>query len=204
MVSLRRALLRGESLQSTTSRDSAELDTAATHYTGAERGKYKLTREFRKRFTLHGVVDRLLRKTVRRNTWIYVSHSSLLAGGNGVIHTLSPLSGHYRTQIEHFRQFIDVLNERGVDMTKAKISKAEIALWGIGHIKRVQKSKQRMLENGKQGISDTLHKVGDKVGNVTSISWKREVLEGRRKEKSNPDAEGYRRTLNFIPANLIA
>lgn len=87
-------------------------------------------------------------------------HSSLLSGGvvtsaglisvkQGVVHTLSPLSGHYRTSIEarlrlgsltllliylfcvqHFRQFIDVLNERGVDMNKAKISKAEIALWG--------------------------------------------------------------------------
>ncbi|KAJ7786222.1 hypothetical protein B0H16DRAFT_1401368 [Mycena metata] len=72
VVTIRRALLRGESLQSTTSRDSAELDNAATHYTGEQKGN-KVAREFRKRFTLHGVVDRLLRKTVRRNTWIYVS-----------------------------------------------------------------------------------------------------------------------------------
>ena len=85
-------------------------------------------------------------------------HSSLLSGGvvtsaglitvkDGVIHTLSPLSGHYRTSIDasmhsrlnfsrlfspcqHFHQFIDVLGERGVDMSKARISKAEIALWG--------------------------------------------------------------------------
>jgi len=72
-------------------------------------------------------------------------------------------------------------------MNKAKISKAELALWGIEHIKRVQKSKQRIVENGKQGISDTLHKVGD----VANISWKREVLEGRRKappeKESNQD-----------------
>jgi hypothetical protein len=72
-VSLRQALIRGQSLESTPSRVSADLDNAATHYTGSVKGKYRWTRELRKRFTLHGIVDRLLRKTVKRNTWIYVS-----------------------------------------------------------------------------------------------------------------------------------
>ncbi|KAK7064299.1 hypothetical protein R3P38DRAFT_2823606 [Favolaschia claudopus] len=209
---LRQAVMRGPSLESVMSRDSAALNIAAEHYTGHKQGNYWLTRQFRKRFTLRGVVDRLLRKTVKRNTWVYVSdknfnmfigikvtgnfqHSSLVSGGvvtsaglitvkQGVIHTLSPLSGHYRTSVNHFRRFIDILNERGVDMSKAKISKAELALWGIEHIKRVQKKKQRLVENGKQGIADTLQK----VGSVATISWKREVLEGRRKappEKEN-------------------
>jgi len=206
-VSLRQALIRGESLLSTSSRDSAALDTAATHYTSAQRGKYKWSRELRKRFTLHGIVDRLLRKTVKRNTWIYVSdknfnifvgikstgsfqHSSLLAGGvvtsaglisvkDGIIHTLSPLSGHYRTSVEHFHNFVDVLRERGVNMTKARISKAEIALWGIEHIKKAQKSRQRIVDDGKQTMSNALHK-------VVGVSWKREVLEGRRR---NPPGE---------------
>jgi hypothetical protein len=40
------------------------------------------------------------------------------------------LSLIYLFCVQHFRQFIDVLNERGVDMNKAKISKAEMALWG--------------------------------------------------------------------------
>ncbi|KAF7339540.1 hypothetical protein MSAN_02168500 [Mycena sanguinolenta] len=214
-VSIRQALVRGPSLESTSTRDSAALDTAAMHYTGPQRGKYKLTREFRKRFTLRGIVDRLLRKTVKRNTWIYVSdknfnifigikvtgtfqHSSLLSGGvvtsaglisvhQGVVHTLSPLSGHYRTSIDHFRRFIAILEERKVDMSKARISKAEIALWGIEHIKRVQKSKRRIIEDGKQGISDTLQKVGDATG---IVSWKREVLEGRRKPPLDKEPSG--------------
>ncbi|KAF8213134.1 hypothetical protein K438DRAFT_1564531, partial [Mycena galopus ATCC 62051] len=128
------SIMGGPSLQSTsstTSRDSDALDAAATHYTGTQKGKYRLTRELRKRLTVNGIFDRLLRKTVKRNTWIYVSdknfnifvgikvtgtfqHSSILSGG-------------------HFRQFIDVLHERKVDMSKAKISKAEIALWGSGN-----------------------------------------------------------------------
>ncbi|KAF7306850.1 hypothetical protein MIND_00477200 [Mycena indigotica] len=196
--SIRGALFRGESLGST---DSAAREAAATHYAGA-RGRYKLTREFRKRFTLHGIVNRLLRKTVKKNVWIYTSdkhfnifvgikqtgtfqHSSLLAGGvvtsaglisvkMGVVHTLSPLSGHYRTSVDHFHKFTDVLGERGVDMSKARISKAEIALWGIEHIKKAQKSKQQMVDKGKQGLRDTLNKVA-----TLDVSWKREVLEGR-------------------------
>ncbi|KAJ7244710.1 hypothetical protein B0H12DRAFT_231563 [Mycena haematopus] len=46
-VSIRQALVQGSSLESTSSRDSEALDTAATHYTGTQQGKYKLTREFR-------------------------------------------------------------------------------------------------------------------------------------------------------------
>ncbi|KAJ7071115.1 hypothetical protein C8F01DRAFT_416271 [Mycena amicta] len=180
-VSIRRALLQGESMNSA---DSLAHDAAATHYAGA-RGRYKLTREFRKRFTLHGIVDRLLRKTVQRNTWIFCSdkhfnvfvgikqtgtfqHSSLLAGG--VVTSAGLISVKL---VEHFRKFVEVLRERGVDMSKARISKAEIALWGIEHIKKAQKSKQRLVDNSKQGLSDALNK-------VATISWKREILEGRR------------------------
>jgi hypothetical protein len=85
-------------------------------------------------------------------------HSSFLGGGivsaaglisvrAGIVYTLSPLSGHYRTTIQvrnlsgmsdeadnrflqHFHRFLDVMAERGLDLHKAKISKAEAALWG--------------------------------------------------------------------------
>ncbi|CAK5280496.1 unnamed protein product [Mycena citricolor] len=128
---MRQALTRGPSSSDSSVDDDGShtdaLDTAATHYAGPQKGKYRITREFRKRFTLRGVVDRLLRKTVRKNTWIYVSdkhfnifigikktgtfqHSSLLGGGvvtsaglitvkQGIVYKLSPLSGHYRTSI---------------------------------------------------------------------------------------------------------
>ncbi|KAJ7783695.1 hypothetical protein DFH07DRAFT_726925, partial [Mycena maculata] len=67
-ISIRQALLRGQNLLS-----PAALDTAATHYIDSQRGEYRWSRELRKRFKLYGIVDRLLRKTVGRNTWIYVS-----------------------------------------------------------------------------------------------------------------------------------
>lgn len=115
-----------------------------------------------------------------------VTSAGLISVKEGVIHTLSPLSGHYRTSIEHFHQFIDVLGERGVDMSKAHISKAELALWGVEHIKKFQKSQARVLASGKKGLSDTVHKLGD----VAHISWKREVLEGRKPPPDNNKPAG--------------
>ncbi|KDR84891.1 hypothetical protein GALMADRAFT_233335 [Galerina marginata CBS 339.88] len=53
--------------------ESEVQDNAATHYTGGTKGKFRWSRYFRLHFTPRGITDRLLRKTVRRNTWIYIS-----------------------------------------------------------------------------------------------------------------------------------
>ncbi|KAL0951312.1 hypothetical protein HGRIS_008018 [Hohenbuehelia grisea] len=99
-------------------------ENMATHYVGTVEGKYRWSRTLKKYLTIHGIMNRLLRKTVQRNTWIYVTdknfnlfvgikvtgefqHSSFLSGGlvtsaglvsvkHGMLHTISPLSGHYR------------------------------------------------------------------------------------------------------------
>ena len=52
---------------------AGEQVNAATHYVGPPRGKYTWSRYLRERFTPRGMMQRLLRKTVKRNTWIYVS-----------------------------------------------------------------------------------------------------------------------------------
>lgn len=57
---------------------SSGQESAATHYVGEPKGNSRLTRLLRRHFTLHGIVDRLLRKTVQRNTWIYVSDKNRL------------------------------------------------------------------------------------------------------------------------------
>lgn len=57
---------------------TSEQDNAATHYVGSNEGKTRLSRLLRRHFTLNGLLDRLLRKTVRRNTWIYVSDKHCL------------------------------------------------------------------------------------------------------------------------------
>ena len=44
------------------------------HYVGFKRkSKNPIKRMLLKNFTLRGLLEKLLRKTVRRNTWIYVS-----------------------------------------------------------------------------------------------------------------------------------
>lgn len=54
--------------------DSIQEETNATiHYAGGDKGQCRWTKLVKRHFTLNGLVDRLLRKTVRRNTWIYVS-----------------------------------------------------------------------------------------------------------------------------------
>jgi len=197
-----------ESLSSISSSDDLEYDpeSAAMHYASNGKKNNWVSRNIRRNLTMKGVVERLLRKTVRRNTWIYAAdknfnifigikepgtfqHSSLLAGGlvssaglitvkRGVIHTLSPLSGHYRTSIANFHQFTKILAERGVDMHKVKYSKAEAALWGIEKIKKTKKKKAEIVDSGKAKVENVLEKASntfspsamsyDKLENQTS------------------------------------
>ncbi|GJE85711.1 IQ domain-containing protein [Phanerochaete sordida] len=135
-------------------------DMTFHYYLPAEPSKMsnRVKRWLWRNFTPRGLLERLLRATIQKDTWIYVSdkhfnifigiktpgmfqHSSLLGGGlvtsaglisvhEGMIHKLSPLSGHYRTSTQHFRRFITALEERGVDMATVHISRAEMALWG--------------------------------------------------------------------------
>ncbi|KAF4622929.1 hypothetical protein D9613_001720 [Agrocybe pediades] len=213
--------------------DSKDQENAATHYAGhSQQGGHSWSRSIRRSFTMRGVMDRLLRKTVKRNTWIYVAdkncmslydvlrsiankrekvnifigiketgsfqHSSFVAGGivtsaglisvkQGVIHTLSPLSGHYRTTVDHFHRFIEVLDERGVDMHKVKISKAEAALWGIEHIAKFKKKQSHALSSGKKKVQETSHhaKVFIAAKSPGDTKWKKEILKGRPSSKSD-------------------
>lgn len=52
---------------------SPEQEDVATHYVGDTKSKSRVTRLIKRHFTVHGMMDRLLRKTVQKNTWIYVS-----------------------------------------------------------------------------------------------------------------------------------
>ncbi|KAK5992491.1 IQ domain-containing IQM3-like protein [Cladobotryum mycophilum] len=103
--------------------------------------------------------NKLLRKTVRDGTWIFVAdtsfrlyvgikqagafqHSSFLQGGRisaggligikeGKLTSLSPLSGHYRPPTSNFRAFVRSLKAEGVDVGHVPISKAYAVLYGL-------------------------------------------------------------------------
>ncbi|KAF4967595.1 hypothetical protein FSARC_4892 [Fusarium sarcochroum] len=105
------------------------------------------------------VFNKLMRKSVRKNTWIFVAdtnfrvyigiknsgafqHSSFLQGSrlsaaglikikNGRLSSLSPLSGHYRPPASNFRAFVHSLRQSEVDMSHVSISKSYVVLIGL-------------------------------------------------------------------------
>ncbi|TFL06704.1 hypothetical protein BDV98DRAFT_499205, partial [Pterulicium gracile] len=111
-----------ETVSSFGSLDS-EQENQAWHYADDSDGTKKHS-FLRRYFTLSGLTNRLLKKTVSRNTWIYVTVSAivnLFVGIKG--------ASHYDRSLGHFHQFLECMRERGVDMRKARVSKAEAALW---------------------------------------------------------------------------
>lgn len=117
------------------------------------------------------IFNTLLRKSVKKNTWIFVAdtsfrlyvgiknsgafqHSSFVQGSrisaaglikikNGRLASLSPLSGHYRPPASNFRAFEKSLKEEGVDMSHVSISKSYAVLVGLeAYMKTRQKGKE--------------------------------------------------------------
>ncbi|KAL2131563.1 hypothetical protein VTI74DRAFT_4887 [Chaetomium olivicolor] len=113
------------------------------------------------------ILNKLLRKSVRKNTWIFVAdtsfrlyvgiknsgafqHSSFLQGSrisaaglirikDGRLTSLSPLSGHYRPPASNFRAFVKSLKEAGVDMGRVSVSKSYAVLVGVEMYVKVKK-----------------------------------------------------------------
>ncbi|WYZ44170.1 hypothetical protein EsH8_VII_000606 [Colletotrichum jinshuiense] len=119
------------------------------------------------------VFNKLLRKSVKKNTWIFVAdtsfrlyvgikasgafqHSSFLQGSrissaglikikDGRLSSLSPLSGHYRPPASNFRAFVRNLKEAGVDTSHVSISKSYAVLVGLeAYVKTRQKGKRTL------------------------------------------------------------
>jgi hypothetical protein len=112
-----------------------------------------------KQFSATTTLNKLLRKTVKDGTWIFVAdtssrlyigikqagafqHSSFLQGARisaggligikeGKLSSLSPLSGHYRPPTSNFRAFVRSLKAEGVDVGHVPISKAYAVLLGL-------------------------------------------------------------------------
>ncbi|KAJ2956431.1 hypothetical protein NQ176_g11320 [Zarea fungicola] len=158
--------------------DDSDSDSSAESKREAERAAKYATPEFDnapgmkrvRHLTASTVFNKLLRKTVRKNTWIFVAdtsfrlyvgikdsgafqHSSFLQGGrisaagcirvkNGRLQSLSPLSGHYRPPSSNFRAFLKSLKAEGVDLSRMSVSKSYAVLVGLEtYVKTTKKSK---------------------------------------------------------------
>ncbi|KAK1834866.1 hypothetical protein QBC39DRAFT_389218 [Podospora conica] len=162
------------SSSSSSSDSSTDSETAAQaiHYATPSLDAAKGVKKI-KHVTVATLFDKLLRKSVRRNTWIFVvdtsfrlyvgiknsgafQHSSFLQGSrisaaglikirDGKLTSLSPLSGHYRPPASNFRSFLKSLREEGVDMKHVTISKSYAVLVGLEtYIKIHKKGKEAM------------------------------------------------------------
>ena len=145
-------------------------DLSPKHYTSPEYDKAKGLAKL-KHITPSLIMDHLLRKSVRPNSWIFVAdtssrlyvgikqsgafqHSSFLNGAritaaglieihDGKLRRLSPLSGHYRPPTRNFRQFERALRAAGVDMSHVSISRSYAILLGLEAYERARRKIRR-------------------------------------------------------------
>ena len=124
--------------------------------------------------------NHMLRKTTKKNTWIFVAdtsfrmyvgikqsgafqHSSFLRGARvsaaglikikrGQLKKLSPLSGHYAPPLRNFREFVKSLKEEGADLSHLNTSRSYAVLLGLESYLGAKKH----AKNAKQGMKDML------------------------------------------------
>lgn len=173
-------LLGDSSTDSDSSSSSSSSDSSTDSETAAEAAHYatpsldtaKGVKKI-KHVTVATLFDKLLRKSVRRNTWIFVvdtsfrlyvgiknsgafQHSSFLQGSrisaaglikirDGKLTSLSPLSGHYRPPASNFRAFLKSLREEGVDMKHVTISKSYAVLVGLETYVKIHKKGKEVM-----------------------------------------------------------
>jgi hypothetical protein len=84
------------------------------------------------------------------------------------------------------------MTERGVDMHKVRVSKAEAVLWGVERIGKWKKAKSNMVKNSKEEVKDGMQKVANlvKTNEGDTSHWKIDILEGRRRKSQQRIPEG--------------
>ena len=136
-------------------------------------------------FSPETVMNRLLRKSVKKKTWIFVAdtsmnlhvgikqsgsfqHSSFMRGSRissagqikikrGQLRSLSPLSGHYQPPLAAFRHFVRHLETSGVDMSRVSISKSYAVLLGLEAYIGGKTRVQKFERGLKDGLDRVLH-----------------------------------------------
>ncbi|UKZ75311.1 hypothetical protein TrVFT333_002989 [Trichoderma virens FT-333] len=138
-----------------------------------------------KQFSVTTTLNKLLRKTVKDGTWIFVAdtsfrlyigikqagafqHSSFLQGARisaggligikeGKLNFLSPLSGHYRPPTSNFRAFMRSLKAEGVDVGHVPMSKAYAVLLGLETYTKTRRVGKDLVHKMIHGKNKTIH-----------------------------------------------
>jgi hypothetical protein len=206
-ASLSQAPITDDDAETSSSAESvAEADRAAKYAT-PELDKASGPKKI-KHISVATVFNKLLRKTVRKNTWIFVAdtsfrlyvgikdsgafqHSSFLQGSrisaaglikikNGRLSSLSPLSGHYRPPASNFRAFTKNLKAAGVDMSHVSISKSYAVLVGLEMYLKTRRK-------GKKFVQKVAHRK-DKLIDPDEVR-RREVADMDKSESAKREME---------------
>ena len=198
-----------ESDSSTSGEDEGVRD-ARHHYTNNNLDSAK-SRKKVKHVSPATILNKLLRSSIKENTWIFVAdtnfrlyvgikqsgafqHSSFLHGSrisaagllrikDGLLHKLSPLSGHYRPPVSSFRAFMHALKDVGVDMSHVSISRSYALLVGLeAYIKTQKRSKkivQRLIHGRDKSLSpdDVGFRQEEELDKSESVGRERRVLD---------------------------
>ncbi|RYP42769.1 hypothetical protein DL768_010241 [Monosporascus sp. mg162] len=169
---------------SASSRESRLEAAMAAKYANTEFHEAKGVKKIR-HVSAATIFNKLLRKSVRKNTWIFVAdtsfrlyvgmknsgafqHSSFLHGSrisaagllkikNGRLTSLSPLSGHYRPPASNFRAFVHSLEDAGVDMSHVSISKSYAVLVGLEAYAKTKKKGKELVDRLSHRKLKVLH-----------------------------------------------
>lgn len=173
--------------------DSSDNDSLSGISTGSQEDKSKYTNQELhdakglaklNHISVDSLMNNLLRKTTKKNTWIFVAdtsfrlylgikqsgafqHSSFLHGARvsaaglikikrGQLRKLSPLSGHYAPPVRNFREFVKNLKEAGADMSRCNISRSYAVLLGLEGYQGAKKH----VKTAEQGVKDMLDPEG--------------------------------------------
>lgn len=216
-----------EAKEGKTEASSAEEDSDDESLSGLSTGSQEddsryVNQEFRdakglsklKHINTSALMNSLLRKTTKKNTWIFVAdtsfrvylgikqsgafqHSSFLHGARvsaaglirikrGQLRRLDPLSGHYAPPAENFRGFVHSLKEAGADMSRVSISRSYAVLLGLESYVGAKKR----LKLGEQKVKDMVHPEQKKkreegqMDKSKSAEMERKVIEEQKQQES--------------------
>ncbi|PNS20253.1 IQ domain-containing protein IQM5 [Sphaceloma murrayae] len=170
------------------------------------------------------LMNSLLRKTTKKNTWIFVAdtsfrvylgikqsgafqHSSFLHGARvsaaglirikrGQLRRLDPLSGHYAPPAATFRGFVHSLKEAGADMSRVSISRSYAVLLGL----EAYVGAKKRVGMGEQKVKDLVHpeekrkREEGRMDKSKSAEMERRVIEEQKKHEAG-HTEGIYRTV---------
>lgn len=134
-----------------------------------------------KHLNADALTNHMLRKTTKKNTWIFVvdtsfrmfigikqsgafQHSSFLRGARvsaagqikikrGQIRKISPLSGHYAPPLKNFKDFLRSLEEEGADLSALNVSRSYAVLLGLeGYL-----GAKKQVKIAERGVRDMWH-----------------------------------------------